>query len=123
MGKTTLLRKLVREQLQTVPGETYHKAAPPEASYPYKIFALQSVSFMEDRDDYDLCVDIWYRGDRKAIEEVADQVEALFRNANLPQDTILPTFYRDARYDLDDPDKTLHHIQLHFLVQLYEMEE
>ena len=123
MGKTAELRKLVKTQLETVPGDTYHQSAPPDAAYPYKTFTLESVSFTDARDDFDLCVDVWGRGDWKVVEEAADQIEALFRHSNLPQDTILPTFYRDTRHNIDDPDKTLNHIQLHFLVQLYEMEE
>ena len=123
MSKTATLRKLVKEQMQTVPGETYHKEAPKDAAYPYKTFTLHSVSFMEERDDFDLCVDIWHRGDFKVVEEIADQIEKLFKNTNLPQSTILPTFFRESRYNLEDPDKTLQHIQLRFLVQLYELEE
>lgn len=124
MGKTEALRKLVREKLQTVQGETYHRSAPPSAAYPYKVYTLKSVTFTDARDDFDLCVDIWDRGsDPKVAEEIADQIEQLFQDANMPQDTILPTFFRDNRYTLEDPDKQLQHIQLHFLVQLYEMEE
>ena len=123
MSKTADLRKLVREQMQTVPGETYHKSAPSNAAYPYKTFELKSVSFTDVRDDFDLCVDIWHRGDWKDAEEIADQIEKLFHNTNLPQSTILPTFFRENRYTLEDPDKTLKHIQLRFLVQLYELEE
>lgn len=123
MSKTATLRKLVKEQMQTVPGETYHKEAPKDAAYPYKTFTLKSVSFTDVRDDFDLCVDIWHRGDWKVVEEIADQVEKLFQNVNLPQSTILPTFFRENRYHLEDPDKTLQHIQLRFLVQLYELEE
>ena len=123
MSKTATLRKLVREQLQTVQGQTYHKEASEKAAYPYKTFALNSVSFMDARDDFELCVDIWHRGDWKVVEEIADQVEKLFQNTNLPQSTILPTFFRESRYNLEDPDKTLQHIQLRFQVQLYELEE
>lgn len=123
MSKTAELRKLTREQLQTTPGETYHREAPADASYPYKTFTLQSVNFADTRDDFDLCVDIWHRGDWKVVEEIADQIEKLFQSTNLPQSTILPTFFRENRYNLEDPDKTLQHIQLHFLVQLYELEE
>lgn len=123
MSKTAALRKLVKAQMQTVQGETYHQSAPSDAVYPYKTFTLKSVSFTEARDDFDLCVDIWGRGDWKDIEEIADQIEKLFQNSNLPQETILPTFFRENRYNLDDPDKTLQHIQLRFLVQLYEQEE
>lgn len=124
MGKTADLRKLITTQLQTAEGGTYHKAAPKDAAYPYKTFTLKSVIFTDARDDLELCVDIWDRSDDpKAAEETADQVEALFRAANLPQDTILPTFYRESRYTLEDPDKNLQHIQLRFIVQLYEMED
>lgn len=123
MSKTKALRKLVKEKLQTVPGGTYHRKAPKDAAYPYKTFTLASVAFTDARDDMVLEVDIWDRSlDPKMAEEVADQVEALFRNANLPTPPIYPTFFRENRYTLDDPDKNLQHIQLRFLVQLYEEE-
>lgn len=123
MSKTAELRKLTKEQLQSTPGETYHFEAPHDAPYPYKTFTLKSVTFTDARDDFDLCVDVWHRGDWKVVEEIADQIEKLFQSTNLPQSTILPTFFRENRYNLEDPDKTLQHIQLHFLVQLYELEE
>lgn len=124
MGKTAELKKLIKAQLQTIPGETYHKSAPEDAVYPYKCFTLKNVTFTDSRDDFDLTVDVWCRGANKLVaDDTADQVEKLFRNVNLPQKTILPTFYRDSRTNVDDPDKSLQHIQLHFYVQLYEMEE
>ena len=123
MSKTAELRKLIREKLQTIRGETYYREAPADAAYPYKTFNLQSVTFTDARDDFDLCVDIWHRGDWRVVEEIADEIEKLFQNTNLPQKTILPTFFRESRYNLEDPDKTLQHIQLRFLVQLYELEE
>ena len=125
MSKTPALRKIVREQLQTVRGQTYHKIAPPDAAYPYKVFELKSVTFPNSlRDDLELTVDVWDRGpDYKGVEELADQIEKLFNDVNLPQGTLYPTFFRENRYTLTDPDKTLQHIQLRFSVQLYEQEE
>lgn len=121
--KTKALRKLITEQLRTVPGAVYHREAPKDAGYPYKVFNLSSVAFLDARDDQVLDVDVWDRAtDTKTVEDVADQIENLFRDANLPAPPIYPTFYRDARYFLDDPDKTLQHIQLRFIVQLYEEE-
>ena len=122
MSKTKLLRKLINEKLQTVQGGSYHRSAPKDAAFPYKTFTLSSVAFPDRlRDDYELEVDIWDRAtDWKAVEEIADQIEALFNDANLPQPPIFPTFFRENRYSLDDPDKNLQHIQLRFLVQLYE---
>ena len=123
MSKTSDLRKLVKEQLQTTQGDTYHREASNDATFPYKTYTLKSVTFTDARDDFDLCVDIWHRGDWKVVEEMADQIEKLFQNTNLPQSTILPTFFRESRYNLEDPDKTLKHIQLRFAVQLYELED
>jgi hypothetical protein len=124
LSKTLNLRKLVFEKLRTAPGGSYHRTAPKDAAFPYKTFTLSSVSFLDSaRDDFEIEVDVWDRAnDWKAAEEIADQVEALFNDANLPEPPIYPTFFRENRYNLDDPDKTLQHIQLRFLVQLYEEE-
>lgn len=127
MSKTAALRKLVRETLQTVQGETYHKRPSATAKYPYKVFRLASVDFPNsDRDDLTLEVDIWDRNhsdDPKVAEEIADQIEALFNSTINPQPPLYPAFFRDGRFDLEDPDKTLQHIQLRFIVQLHETEE
>lgn len=125
MSKTKTLRGLVTKKLQTTQGQTYHRTASPDAVYPYKVYRLTDVSFTAShRDDFELEVDIWDRApDWKRIEELADEVERLFNDANLPTPPIYPTFFRENRYTLDDPDKTLQHIQLRFLVQLYETEE
>lgn len=127
MSKTTALRKLVMEVLQTVPGETYHKKASASASYPYKTFRLSSVNFPNsDRDDLELEINIWDRNlsdDPKVAEGIADQIEILFNGTIMPKPPLYPAFFRENRYDLDDPDKALQHIQLHFTVQLHETEE
>lgn len=121
MNKTKNLRKLVNKRLQTVQGGTYHRAAPKDAPYPYKVFTLSSVGFTDARDDCMLEVDIWDRSlDPKTAEDMADEIEALFDGANLPSPPLFPTFFRDARFFLDDPDRNLQHLQLRFLVQLYE---
>jgi hypothetical protein len=119
-----MLRKLIFKKLKTVQGESYHRTAPKDATFPYKVYSLTSVAFLDAaRDDLELEVDIWARAkDWKVAEEIADQVEALFNDANLPEPPLYPTFFRENRYNLDDPDNTLQHIQLRFLVQLYEEE-
>lgn len=123
MAKTKILRKLITEKLQTVEGGTYHRLAPNDAEYPYKTFKLSSVSFTDARDDHELEVDIWDRSlDPKTAEDIADQIEALFSDANLPAPPIYPTFFREGRQPVDDPDKNLQHILLRFLVQLYKEE-
>ena len=123
MGKTKLLRKLTQEQLLTVSGGTYHKKAPSDASYPYKTFRIESGTYTDARDDLYLEVDVWDRNeaeDPKIAEDVADDVEHLFKDANIPAPPIYPTFFRESRFHVEDPDKSLQHIRLRFLVQLYE---
>ncbi len=121
VSKTEELRKLITAQLNTVPGKTYHRYAPDTADYPYKTFELSRVNLQDlERDDIDLCVDVWdHAVDPKAVEQIADAIEALLNAANLPQTHILPTFFRDSRYPVSEDDKTIQHIQLHFTVQNY----
>lgn len=125
MSKTAALRKLITSQLNTVLGETYYLHASADASYPYKTFEFFRVSLGDlERDDIDLCVDVWdIAADPKRVDEIADQIETLFNASNLPQETILPTFFRESRYPVADDDKTIQHIQLHFTVQNYENKE
>lgn len=125
MSKTADLRKLITTELNKTPGVTYYKNAPKTAAFPYKTFELSRVDFGNShRDDLDLCVDVWdHASDPKAVDEIADQIEELLEFANLPQDTILPSFFRENRYPVNDPDITIQHIQLHFLVENYTREE
>ena len=125
MSKTAELRKLVTAQLNRTTGATYYRKAPKDAAFPYKSFELSRVDTMGDpRDDVDLTVDIWDKAeDPKEVDEIADQLESILSKANLPQDTILPTFFRESRYPVDEPDQTIQHIQLHFLVESYEKED
>lgn len=126
MSKTADLRKLIVAQLRTLtaPKGVYYRQAAPNAVYPYLTFSLDRVDESDlARDDVDLCVDVWdHAPDPGTIEGIADAVEALFNNSNLPQQGILPTFFRDTRYPVTEDDKTIQHIQLHFVVQNYENE-
>lgn len=123
MSKTHDLRTLITAQLGTLSGVAgiYHRMAPRDAAYPYIVFTLEQHALRDlSRDDIDLCVDVWDRSDNPTVAEgIADAAEALFNAANLPQTTILPTVFRDNRYPVEDDDKLLQHIQLHFTVQNY----
>ncbi len=121
MSKTAELRQLITAQLNTASGITYYRDAPDDAKYPYKTFELTAANLGDiNRDDIDLCVDIWdHSTNCKAVEIIADEIENLFNAKNLPQPGILPTFFRDSRYQVTEDDKTIQHIQLHFLVHNY----
>lgn len=121
MSKTADLRQLIQTQLNTTSGATYYRDAPADATYPYKTFELSRSDLGDlSRDDIDLCVDVWdHATDPKTVDAIADAIENLFNAVNLPQGTILPTFFRDSRYPVSEDDKTIQHVQLHILVQNY----
>ena len=127
MSKTVDLRKRIKQQLETVTteGHTHHRNAPDDAEFPYLTFNLRSVNLGDPtRDDVDLQIDLFDHGvNPQRIEEMADRIEDLLGGANLPQDTILPTFYRTSRQPIPTEGKLTQCIQMHFLIQNYKREE
>lgn len=121
MNRFTALRGLIKSKLGETTGATYHRIAPVNAEYPYKVFSFQSINLGDlSRADIDVCIDIWDRGqDPKRAETIADQIISLLAQANLPQEFVLPTFYSDNATPVTDPDRELIHYQLHFTVQTY----
>ena len=120
MSKTNDLRKLVQEKLKSVADRVYYKNADDEAIYPHIVHVIERVNFTaEHRDDVSLVVDVWTKSVPEA-NELADFVEKSLNRENLPQDTILPTFFLENRVDIEDEDKSISHIQMTFTVQNYE---
>lgn len=122
MSKTNDLKKLVRTQLLTVCDNVYYEQAIDKVMYPHCVFSFNTVNLSDFyRDDITMDVDVWTKGKNTTnIDTLCDDIEALFNNANLPQDTILPTFFRDTRTVVIDEDKDIKHRVLRFLIQNYE---
>lgn len=120
--KTNDLRELIQAELLTVCDDVSYNIAPTSVTYPHIVWTFSKVDIGDlSRDDLFLDIDIWDRGySAEAIEDLADKVEALFNAANLPQDTILPTFYRSDRKTVIDEDKMIRHRILTFNIQNYE---
>lgn len=123
MGKTATLRGIVANLLRQQVGSVYHRTASKASDYPYATYEV-GYSFPDSNlVNSELTVDLWDRsGDWKRIEGVADEIENTFNCANLPTGKIFPTFFRESRIPIEDPDKSLQHIQIHFSVHLYEEE-
>lgn len=120
--KTNDLRKLIQAKLLTVCANTSFENARDENMFPHVVWNLQKVDLNDlSRDDYFLDVDIWDKGySAENIENMADSIEALFNCENLPQNTILPTFFRSGRNNVADPDKEIKHRLVTFTIQNYE---
>lgn len=122
MSKTTALRKIIQSKIDSVIN-SYYRVADANADFPHAVWDFESIN-LDDlfRDDLILIVDLWGKGeDTSQIEEIADQIEAIFNAANLPSAEVLPTFYRISRKPIDDEDKTLIRRQLKFQIQNYEI--
>lgn len=120
--KTNDLRKLIQSKLLTVCDDVYYCIAPSDKMYPHIVWDMSSVDLGDlSRDDVFLDIDIWDKGNScERIEDLADSIDALLRSQNLPQDTILPTFYIVKRVNVEDTDKNIKHRVLTFSVQNYE---
>ena len=120
MSKTQELRKVIQAQINSIV-KSYYRTADAAAKYPHAVYDFESIDLGDiNRDDLILIVDLWDKSkDTNKIEELADQIEEIFNAANLPNEQVLPTFYRISRKPIDDEDKTINHRQLKFQVQNY----
>ncbi len=122
MAKTNSLRKIIQKNISKIV-KSYYRIADAKATFPHAVYDFDSIDLGDiNRDDLILIVDLWGKGkDTSQIEEMADQIEAMFNAANMPGDEVLPTFYRVSRKPIDDEDKTLIRRQLKFQVQNYSI--
>lgn len=121
MARTNDLKKLIQEKLLTLTPNVYHKQARDDALYPHIVFTLKEIDLGDiSRQDYILEVDVWDKGTSTTrVDDLADSVEDLFHTENLPQENILPTFYKINRRDISDPDKSIEHRLIRFQIQNY----
>lgn len=120
MSKTNSLRKIIQSNIDSVVS-CYYRMADPGALYPHAVYDFENIDLGDiNRDDLIFIVDLWDRGnDTSRIDEMADQIEEKFNAANLPNEEVLPTFYRISRKPIDDEDKTIMRRQLKFQIQNY----
>ena len=120
MSKTNALRKIIYKNMNSIV-KSYYRKADKENIYPHAVYDFENIDLGDiSRDDLILIIDIWDKGNNTSnIEEIADQIEEMFNAANLPNEEVLPTFYRIGRKPIDDVDKTLMRRQLKFQIQNY----
>lgn len=123
MSKTNTLRELIQSKLSEVVSNCWFETADDENMYPHIVWNLKRVNTGDlHRDDIYLDVDIWDRGaSADNVEDYADAVEAKLKTQNLPQATILPTFFLDGRQSIEDSDKMIKHRLVTFIIQNYEV--
>ena len=120
MNKTQSLKAIIQSNINQIVTSSYRKANKNKI-FPHAVFDFENIDLGDiNRDDLILVIDLWdYGEDTTRIEEIADEIEALFNAANIPGAEVLPTFYRISRKPIDDEDKMIIRRQLKFQVQNY----
>lgn len=120
------LKEAVEEILISSTGtQVYYENAPDSAEYPYVVYSFKRDDTTDlYRDDVRLEVDVWDRSvNYISVENTGDVIDELLNGLNWPTDKVLPTFFREVRYSLDDPDKSLKRHHMEYTVQTYERKE
>lgn len=115
------LRLLIKELLDKAEGATFYRFASNAAAYPYKVFSFGKTRYSDSRD-VEICIDLYDRNGGDRLCAIADEIERIFDDLNAPQDGILPTFFLDDRYPVEENDKELEHIQMRIQTNLYDKE-
>lgn len=120
--RTNALKELVQTKLKTITTKVYHEVADEKALYPHIVFSFRRIDLGDlSRQDYILEVDVWDKGNSTTtVDALCDQVEDLLQGKNLPQTTVLPTFYLIDRQNIRDEDKLIRHRRIQFQIQNYE---
>lgn len=125
MARTNTLRALIVQRLETLTTpygieEISFRRASDDLMYPHIVFDFVSVTPTDmEREDTVLDIHIWTK-DQAVAYNLKDAVIDLFSFSNLPQETILPTFYFTSAGSIDDPDKSICHEVVRFSVQNFE---
>ena len=90
------------------------------AIYPHKVFNIESIDTNNaPRHDFIITVDVWTKSANTA-DDIADAVNAVFDNANLPNSDILPTFYLQSCRPIEDEDESIERRQIKITCQNYK---
>jgi len=129
MSKSNELRAMIVTKLNNIKTQygingIYYQIAQDEAMFPHIVFDLDRFTTLADdrnRRDINLIIDVYDKGNNtQKVHNIADAVEDLLDQANVPGTNTLPTLFFNARRHLPDEDKLIKHIQLEFTIQNYE---
>ncbi len=124
MSKTRALKKIIMTDLKKVCPNVSYQIANTTNLFPHIVFNLLSTTMVDfNRDTYMIEIDVWDdKSSTEVIDNMVDDIQALFNNFNQPNNDILPTFFIEGIRDISDADKTIKRKQLTIECQLYEKE-
>lgn len=128
---TNELRRLVLARLNTIKTELGitdigYRLVRDDTLFPHIILDFPSITPMDmGREDFMMDVHIWSKDQFRAFE-ILDAVKYMFAFLNAPADlpgqSIFPTFYELSAGQIEDPDKTICHLVLRLQGQAYPVD-
>lgn len=90
--------------------------------FPYIVFCFDNISLGDSTMDVITCVfNVWDKSESYHVaDSIADVLEKSFDNLNSPNESILPTFYKEARQYIPDEDYEIKHVELKCLLRNIE---
>ena len=124
MNKTLALRTVVVEALTTVMPEgskVYYQTAQKNHPDIYAVYLLDQLTNIDGQTGYELEINvIGYGPDTSTVEDLADDVQALFNKKVVITDDIGVHFYAERRNTVEEEDRNILRRRLTFSAYVYE---
>lgn len=124
LNRTLALRTVVVEQLATVMPEgskIYYQQAQKEHPKIYAVYTLDMIDLLDGRLTYELEINVMdYGTDTSTVEDLADNIQALFNTKVVINNDIGVYFYADRRNAVEEEDRNILRRRLTFSTYLYE---
>lgn len=119
---TKELRALIKSEISTIVDNVFFVEAPQSQPYPYIVFELQLVQAdYIKKKSYMLECNFWFDTTYADVEDVADELDAMFESYKYIDDKIEVCIYNGSiRQEVADENKDLKRIRRTYEVYAYE---
>lgn len=125
-------KKQIGAFLETKCDRVYYRKASNKKTYPYITFNFVDSRELEDREDFDVEIDVWDKGNGStAIETLVGEIDGdgdklnasgLNRKRIYVEGKVAARLYRDRRQDIIDDDDRIQRRQLKYISHTYLLE-
>lgn len=121
MSKTMELRTELQKYLEECCSNVHYETAPTPYRYPYLVYELQELSYMDHKTVMQLEVNaIDYGDSTQRMEGLSDQVQDVFDHLHAEASGLFFSVYKDKRQNVQEADTKVIRRRMLFEIHLYE---